>query len=364
MKYYIIAGEPSGDLHGANLIRALSEADKEMECRGYGGDLMQAEGMTLTKHIRDLAFMGIWEVIRNLSTILANLKLCKKDVIEYQPDVLVLIDYPGFNLKMATFAHKLGLKVCYYISPKVWAWNTKRALKIKRVVGKMLVILPFEKEFYKQFGYDVEFVGNPLLDKIKPEKISTLPESDSQKKRIALLPGSRTQEIEHILPVMLSVISRFTEYEFVLAATHALPTSLYESYIKDTPVRVEYDKTYEVVKSSYIAMVTSGTATLETAIIGTPQVVCYKTSGLTYAFGKWVIKVKYISLVNLILDTLLIKELIQKDLNTDTLHAEIVRLSQDQPRSEMIEGYEAMKNMLGREGASERAAKSIYAYAT
>ncbi len=364
MKYYIIAGEASGDLHGSNLIKALKEKDSTAEIRFWGGDLMEsAAGKSPVKHYKELAFMGFLEVAKNLGTILKNIKFCKEDIQKYQPDVLVLIDYPGFNLRIAEFAKNLGIKVIYYISPQLWAWKEGRVEKIKKHVDEMLVILPFEKDFYKKHQVDAHFVGHPLLD-----AISDLPDVEienfkkehhlNDKKIIALLPGSREQEVKKMLELMLSVRPFFTDYQFVIAGAPSLPKSFYQNYV-DENVHFVSNKTYDLLRCSEAALVTSGTATLETALLNIPEVVCYKSSQISYEIGKRVVKnIKYISLVNLIMDREVVKELIQKDLNTKNLVAEL-QLILGENRSKILEDYELLREKLGGAGASNHAAEII-----
>lgn len=365
MRYYIIAGEASGDLHGSNLMKALKEKDASAEFRFWGGDLMANVAQEKpVKHYRDLAFMGFVEVIKNLPTILKNLKFCKRDIQAYQPDVLVLIDYPGFNLRIAKAAKRLSVKkVVYYISPQLWAWKEGRVEVIKKFVDEMLVILPFEEDFYKKHDVDAHFVGHPLLD-----AITHLPEIDQEKFRkenhldarpiIALLPGSREQEVEKMLLVMLSVKTRFKDYQFVIAGAPSLAPSFYEQYNTEG-VSFVSNKTYDVLRCSEAALVTSGTATLETALLGIPQVVCYRGSAISYAIAKRLVKhIKYISLVNLIGDKEVVKELIQNDLNTENLVREL-NFILGEKRNRILNDYAQLRMKLGGAGASRRAAEKI-----
>ncbi|MCU7540876.1 lipid-A-disaccharide synthase [Riemerella anatipestifer] len=363
MKYYIIAGEASGDLHGSNLMKALKQKDPNATFRFWGGDLMEQQGGTLVKHYRDLAFMGFVEVIQNLGTILRNIKFCKEDIRNFRPDVLILVDYPGFNLRIAKFAKKLGIKVVYYISPQLWAWKESRVNIIKKYVDKMLVILPFEKDFYKKHQVEAHFVGHPLLD-----ALSDLPPIDiqafkkehqlSDKKIIALLPGSREQEVKKMLSIMLSVRSEFKDYQFVIAGAPSLPKSFYESYV-DKEVCFISNKTYDLLRCSDAALVTSGTATLETALLEVPEVVCYRGSKISYEIAKRLIKhIKYISLVNLIMDKEVVKELIQDELNTPNLVKEL-KLILNENRASLLSDYKILKEKLGGKGASEKAAEII-----
>ena len=312
MKYYIIAGEASGDLHGSNLIKALKQNDVSADFRCWGGDLMQQQGAVIVKHYSDLAFMGFIEVVKNLRTIFKNIEFCKKDIINYQPDVLVLIDYPGFNLRIAEWAHAQKIKVIYYISPQVWAWKQSRVHKIKRVVDKMLVILPFEKSFYKKFGVEVEFVGHPLIDAIENYRAvagKTFLEDEQlgNKPVIAILPGSRKQEIAVKLPLMLSVEKDFPGYQFVIAGAPSIHASYYQSYTQNSNAKIVYNKTYDLLNHAAAALVTSGTATLETALFGVPEVVCYKGSAVSFQIAKRLVNIEFISLVNLIMDREVVK---------------------------------------------------------
>ena len=368
MKYYIIAGEASGDLHASNLMKALKVKDKNADFRVWGGDLMRDAGGELVMHYKDLAFMGFLEVLMNIFTILKNLSFCKKDIIDYNPDVLILVDYPGFNLRIAEFAHKKGFKVVYYISPQIWAWKQGRVKKIKKIVDKMIVILPFEKDFYKKFDMDVDFVGHPLLDAINAEKY--LPEQEFRKLNglgdkplIAILPGSRKQEVKKMLTVMLKVSPFFESHNFVICGVNTLGKGFYNEILKDnnySNVKIIFNNTHEVLHHSAAAMVTSGTATLETALIGTPEVVCYKGGKISYEIAKRVIKVKYISLVNLIMDKLVVKELIQDEFNVENLKNELsILLYDDNKRKQIEKDYRILREKLGKSGASERAAKEI-----
>ena len=366
MKFYIIAGEASGDLHASNLVAEIKKKDKKAEFRGFGGDLMKAQGVELVKHYRTMAYMGFVEVAVNLRKVLGNIAQCKKDILEYQPDVVVLVDYPGFNLRIADFAHKKGFKVYYYISPQVWAWKRRRVQKIKKSVDKMLVILPFEEEFYKRYGVDVTFVGNPLLDELA--KVGTGNRSiflrrnslGERREIIAMLPGSRRQEVKRTLPVMLKAASHFPDYQFVIAGVSSLDKSLYKDIMGNSDVFFVENQTYDLLLNSSAALVTSGTATLETALLSVPEVVCYKATNFSYRLAKWMIKVKFISLVNLIMDREVVKELIQGDLNEDNLVKELDQLLHNGKRQrQLLEDYEELKDKLGNVGASEKAAEVI-----
>lgn len=365
MKYYIIAGEASGDLHGSNLIKAIKKKDTQSEFRFWGGDLMAiASGKTPVKHYKDLAFMGFVEVLMNLKTILRNIKFCKEDIKSYHPDVLVLVDYPGFNLRIAKFAKSLGIRVVYYISPQLWAWKEGRVETIKKYVDDMLVILPFEKDFYKKHSVDAHFVGHPLLDAISD--LEDISEEDfkkdnglNDKKIIALLPGSREQEVEKMLGVMLSVRSEFPDYQFVIAGAPSLPKSFYQRFV-DEDVHFVSNKTYDLLRCSAVALVTSGTATLETALLGIPEVVCYRGSRISYEIAKRLVKhIKYISLVNLIMDRAVVKELIQNELNKANLVAELSKILEGNDRERMLNDYTALRQKLGGKGASENAAEIV-----
>ncbi|MBX3255017.1 MAG: lipid-A-disaccharide synthase [Chitinophagaceae bacterium] len=363
MKYYIIAGEASGDLHGSNLVKELKKLDTQADIRAWGGDMMEAAGATIVKHYRHLAFMGFVEVVMNLRTIFRNLAFCKQDVLQFQPDVLILIDYPGFNLRIAKWAKQQGLKIVYYISPQVWAWKENRVKTIKACVDKMLVILPFEKAFYRKWDFEVEYVGHPLVEVVDTWQEKPVENIDTQGKEIiALLPGSRKQEILKKLPVMLEVSRHFPGYEFVVAKAPGLDDTFYDAMLSNyTNVKTVAGKTYHLLMQSKAALVTSGTATLETALFGVPEVVCYKGSALSYEIAKRVIKIKYISLVNLIMDKPVVKELIQHDLTVENLQKELTGILTDNSRIAQIQSdYASLRNLLSRGGhASANAAKAI-----
>ncbi len=364
MKYYIIAGEASGDLHASNLMKAIKQKDQNAEFRFWGGDLMQKQGGTLVKHYRDLAFMGFLEVIQNLKTILNNIKICKKDIQEYKPDMLILVDYPGFNLRIAKFAKELGIKVIYYISPQLWAWKEGRVETIKKYVDEMMVILPFEKDFYKKHQVEAHFVGHPLLDAIEglqPVDIQKFKSENNlnEKEIIALLPGSRKQEVTKMLELMLSVRSYFTDYQFVIAGAPSLEKDFYEQFV-DADVHFVSNKTYDLLRSSKAALVTSGTATLETALLNIPEVVCYRGSQISYEIGKRLIKnIKYISLVNLIMDKEVVTELIQNELTKENLVKELNKILNTEKRTQVLNDYEILRSKLGGSGASNNAAEII-----
>ncbi|MDE3236366.1 MAG: lipid-A-disaccharide synthase [Bacteroidota bacterium] len=364
MKYYIISGEASGDLHGSNLIKQLRLLDPHASMRCWGGDLMQAAGATLVKHYRDLAFMGFAEVVKNLPTILRNIKFCKQDIASFQPDVLILIDYPGFNLRIAEWAKQQGLKVVYYISPQVWAWKENRVKKMKTCIDKMLVILPFEKDyFHTQWNWEVEYVGHPLVEVIDAKKATPVVPLNTTKPIIALLPGSRKQEISKKLPVMLQVSTAFPGYQFVVAKAPGQEDSFYEPFLAPyNNVSSVRNDTYNLLMQSKAALVTSGTATLETALFAVPEVVCYKSSNISYQIAKRLIKIKYISLVNLIMDKLVVKELIQDEMNVSNLTNELTALLTNDTRKQQLQKeYTALKDLLSQGGnASAKAAASIY----
>jgi lipid-A-disaccharide synthase len=360
MNYYIIAGEESGDLHGSNLIQQLSKLDAQASFRAWGGDKMQDAGAHLVKHINELAFMGFVEVLMNIRTIFENLSFCKEDLLQNKPDVLILIDYPGFNLRIAEFAHQLGIKVFYYISPQLWAWKSSRVKKIKQYVDEMFVILPFEEDFYKKFDYKVHFVGHPLLDAIENYEVSAkLGIAEEQKPIIALLPGSRKQEIETMLPEMLKITKQFPDYQFIVAGVKSFGETKYQQIIAKLPAKVIMGNTYALLAKSKAALVTSGTATLETALFGVPQVVCYKGGYLSYIIARRLVKIKYISLVNLILDKPAVKELIQQDMNATLIAKQLsVLLDSNSPESKTLkQDYQNLKEILGGPGASERTAQ-------
>jgi lipid-A-disaccharide synthase len=361
MKYYIIAGERSGDLHGSNLIKGIRKHDPDAQIRAWGGDMMQEAGAEIVKHYRDLAFMGFFEVVKNIPTILGFLSFCKKDIKNFQPDVVILIDYAGFNMRIAKFAKTNGFKTFYYISPKVWAWNQSRALKIKQFVDKMFVIFPFEKEFFQKFDYEVEFVGNPLFDAIADFTPNPNFRKDARlgpKPIIALLPGSRKQEVETMLGLMMSQVYEFPDYQFVIGTVSNLPKELYARWQSIFPVKLVVDDAYNLLSVADAALVTSGTATLETALFNVPQVVCYKGGWAAYQVYKRVIRVPFVSLVNLIAGREVVKELLQNDLTKENLFTELSKITINQTtRQNQLEGYAEIKNILGKKGASERAGR-------
>jgi len=366
MKYYLVAGEASGDLHGANLMKALKEKDPQAEFRFFGGDLMLAEGGELVKHYADMAFMGFAEVAINLRTILKNLKFCKDDIAAWQPDVLVLIDFPGFNLKIAEFAKANGILVCYYISPKVWAWNQKRVLRIKRIVDHLFCILPFEVDFYKQWGMEVDYVGNPLLDAVaafKPDPDFRQHHQLSDKKVIALLPGSRRQEISRLLPDMIEAAKKWPDHEFIVAGAPSFEQTYYDQYLNSTGIKVLFNSTYDLLNIAHAAIVASGTATLETALFSVPQIVVYKGNPVSITIARALVKIRFISLVNLIMDDGVVKELIQKDCNPRKINEEMALILDNKiHRNQMLNNYKILHQKMGKPGASEKTAGLIIHY--
>lgn len=364
MKYYIISGEASGDLHASNLMRHLKKKDADMKVRAWGGDLMQAQGATLVKHYKELAFMGFLEVLLNLKTILGNIRLCKKDILDYQPDALILVDYPGFNMRIAKFAKKYNIPVYYYISPQVWAWKKNRVYDIKKYVTKLYAILPFEKDFYAQYDYEVEYLGHPLLDAVSNYRKEHSSDENQWKKEgrplVALLPGSRIQELKKMLPKMLAVEKQFPQCDFVIAGVESLGEEFYQSFLKDSNITLVFNKTYQLFEEADAALVSSGTATLETALFNVPQVVCYQTSWLSYKIAKMLVDIKYISLVNLISDQEIVKELIQEDLSVSNMVAELGRVLSVEGVAEMQTQYADLRTLLGGTGASERVAYSVF----
>lgn len=367
MKYFIIAGERSGDLHGSNLVKAIKSSDNQAIIEAWGGDAMEANGAVIRKHYRELAFMGFIEVVKNLPKILGFIGECKKQIEAFEPDAVVLIDYAGFNMRIAKWAKQKGYKVFYYISPKVWAWNQNRALKLKANVDKLYAIFPFEVDFFKKFDYDVEYVGNPLYDAIanfKPNHNFLKENNLENKKIIALLPGSRKQEVENMLELMVSIKSQFTDYQLVIAGVNNLNKEFYEKFT-EADISLVIDQTYDLLTHSTAALVTSGTATLETALFEIPQVVCYKTSKISYFIGKLVIKVPFISLVNLVAQKEVVKELIQDELNSQNLATELQKITLNPAsRENQIKEYRNIKSILGSIGASEKTGRRIVEFLT
>ena len=358
MKYYIIAGEASGDLHGSNLIKALKQNDSDAKIRCWGGDLMQEAGGTLVKHYKEMAFMGFLEVILNLGSIFKNIKFCKNDISTYHPDVIIFIDFSGFNLRIAEWAKAKNYKTNYYISPQIWASRENRIDKIKKYIDAMYVILPFEKSFYeKKHGYPVHFVGHPLIDAI--ENRGDFDEKVFRAENNALLPGSRKQEVKKMLQTMLSVTGNFPEYYFVIGGAPSLDYGFYTPFLMDSNVGFVANKTYGLLSIAHAALVTSGTATLETALFKVPQVVCYKASWLSYQIAKRIITLEYISLVNLVMEKEVVKELIQNDLNGKNLRNELAKILKGTHRENQLQAYELLEEKLGGNGASAKAAALI-----
>lgn len=359
MKYYIIAGEASGDLHGSNLIKNILLEDPQANIRAWGGDMMTEAGAHVVKHYRDLAFMGFVEVVKHLNTILKNMKSCKTDILAFEPDVLVLIDYPGFNLRIADWAKKQGFKIVYYISPTLWAWKENRIHQIKRSVDEMVVILPFEQEYYKKHNYKVNYYGHPLTEVIE-KSLTTIEEPIGDLPLIALLPGSREQEIKKSLPIMMELVNQYPDYQFVIAQAPSLPMSSYQPYINGKNVKVIQHATYRILKQAKAAIVTSGTATLETGLLGVPQIVCYRANVISYEIAKRLLKIKYISLVNLILNKPAIKELIQHDFNAMAIKEELDAILFNTERIEQIQSdYTQLWEMLANQNVSNGIAKKV-----
>jgi lipid-A-disaccharide synthase len=369
MRYYLIAGEASGDLHASNLMRELKILDQDAVFRCWGGDLMQQQGAELVKHYRDLAFMGFLEVVSHLPTILKNFNFCEQDLLAFHPDVLILIDYPGFNLRMAKFAARHGIRVFYYISPQLWAWRSSRVKNIKKWVEKMFVILPFEQGFYNRYDYRVDYVGHPLLDVIDGGKRAVTRQEFlsanglNDRPLVALLPGSRSMEIQKMLKIMMSVRDCFPAYQFVVAGAPSISGDFYAEILRDSGVGLVMNQTYDLLSQSAAALVTSGTATLETALMGIPQVVCYKGNHFSYLIARQLVKVKFISLVNLISGKMLVPELIQAELNRENLVHELTAILENgSVREAMTDGYTTLKQNLGGHGASKRAATLMVQY--
>ena len=365
MKYYIIAGEASGDLHGSNLMKALYKEDTSADIRFWGGDLMQNVGGTLVKHYRELAFMGFAEVVMNLKTILNNIKICKADIEKFNPDVIIFIDYPGFNMRIAKWAKLKGIKTHYYIAPQIWAWKENRIKAVKRDFDKLFVILPFEKDFFEaKHHFPVEFVGHPLIDaihnRVKTDEGSFRKANNlDEKPIIAILPGSRKQEISKMLSVMLSIVTDFPDYQFVIAGAPSQDFHFYEQFLTTKNVKFISNKTYDLLSIATAAMVTSGTATLETALFKVPEVVCYKGSWASYQIAKRIITLKYISLVNLIMDEEVVTELIQDKFNSKNLKLELTKLLEEKHRKALLKRYADLESKLGGIGASDKTAKII-----
>ena len=361
MRYFLIAGERSGDLHGSNLINALRKKDPAAVIAGYGGDMMESAGMNLLSHYQEGAFMGFIEVLFNLKSIARRIKNCKSQLEEFNPDVVILIDYPGFNLRMAKYAKERGIRTVFYISPKIWAWKKSRIHQIKKYVDQMLVIFPFEVSFYDTLNYSVNYVGNPLVEQIASYQFSQLDISQEKYlKRIAFLPGSRTQEVKSSIPFILQLAQTRTDWQILVTAVDNLDQEIYKPLLDQENIRVVTNQTYEALKISDAAVVTSGTATLETALLEIPQVVCYKANPISYAIGKRLIQIKFISLINLIMDKAVVKELIQQEYNISNILDELNRIFDDKAYQEkMLSGYKEVKQLLGTESASQNAANLI-----
>jgi lipid-A-disaccharide synthase len=366
VKYYLIAGEASGDLHGSNLMKGILKSDPDAEFRFFGGDKMSQVGGHLVRHYQDMAFMGLIEVIVNFRSIFKNIRFCRNDIVAYNPDVVILIDYPGFNLRIARFAKKAGYRVFYYISPKVWARNESRVKQLKAYVDRLFVIFPFEVPYFRKFDMDVDFLGNPTLDAVeqKVEGVEKRPEflqknNLSEKKIVALLAGSRKHEIKHCLPEMIKASYDFPDYQFVIAAAPSISPDYYVPFIENTPVKIVLDQTYQLLWHAEAAVVTSGTATLETALLDVPEVVIYKFNEITINIARFFVHIKYFSLVNLIMDREVVKELLQYNLSRDIV-AELKKLLYDEVyRKRMLDSFARMKDMLGGRGASERVANQM-----
>jgi lipid-A-disaccharide synthase len=367
MKFYLIAGERSGDLHGSNLIKQLRQREPDAQFRGFGGDYMREAGMAEVVHYRELAFMGFAEVLANLRTISKKIEQCKKDILKSNPDVIILIDYAGFNMRIAKFAKQKGIKVFWYISPKVWAWNQGRALTLKENVDRMFVILPFEKDFFTKFDWKVDYVGNPVLDAVKAHQSTgdfiTLNRLDRQKTIVALLPGSRKQELKGIIPLMTSVALKFPNLQFVVAAVNNLDQGMYQNLKRLVNVKFVTDAAYDLLSVADAAIVTSGTATLETALFRVPQIVVYKTSTVSYWIARLVIKVSYISLVNLVAGKEAVKEMIQDDASPEKVSQELSKILDDQDyRNSILRDYDTIIRILDTGSASENAARLMLQY--
>ena len=365
MKYYLISGEASGDLHGSHLITALKKIDKEAEFRAWGGDLMEKEGAVIIKHYKELAYMGVWEVVLRLPKILKNISFCKSDILKYNPNIIIYIDFPGFNLRIAKWAKQYGYKNHYYISPSVWAWRESRVKQIKKNIESLYVILPFEKEYFeKKHQFPVYYVGHPLLDQLsvfkKNETFFKTHLINSKTPIVALLPGSRLQEIKKNLPVFIELASYFRKYQFIIACAPNINLQIYKSYLKNSSIKLLQGYTYDLLYYSSAAIVSSGTATLETALFNTPQLVCYKTDKITYWLGKKIIKLKYISLVNLILNKPAVVELIQDDFNLKNLVKNFSKLLKKNELKKISKNYELLKSKLGEKGASKKTAQLIF----
>lgn len=367
MRYYIIAGERSGDLHGSNLVKEIKKKDPLSQFRGFGGEYMEQAGVDLAVHYAELAFMGLAELITNANKIKKYIRLCKDDILTYKPDVIILIDYGGFNLQIAKFGKRTGIKIFYYIPPKYWAWYQKRALWLKPYVDRLFVILPFEKEFFKKFKWDAEYVGNPVLDAVKAHVSDNQAQPTSQLQIegpfIALLPGSRKQELKRIIPLMARIVKRFPNHQFAVAAVNNLDQSWYQELNVFQNVRLIFEDTYNLLQQSTAAIVTSGTATLETALFKVPQIVVYKANAISYWLAKRLINVPFISLVNLIAGYEVVKEMIQSEANPERVSQELKKILEDNNyRTKMVEGYDQIIKTLDTGSASENTARLMVGY--
>ena len=366
MKYYIIAGEASGDLHGSNLMKGLKASDSSAEFRFWGGDLMAAEGGTLVRHYKETAVVGFVEVLMSLDKITKNLRLCKKDLLDYKPDVLILIDYPGFNFRIAKFAKENNIIVFYYISPKVWAWKESRVKNLKRDVDRLFIIFPFEIEYFKKWGINAIYNGNPLLDSTAGHPVHKESEHEFRKRNnlnekpiIGLLAGSRVMEINYLLPRMVKIEQNFPDYQFLLAGAPSIEKSIYNKHLKSSNIKLLTGETYGILKHSKATVLSSGTASLEAALLDAPQVVCYGGNEISYRIAKLLVKVKFISLVNLILDRPVVKELIQHECTPDKITKELKKLLGKGQREKLVKKYSKLRDLLGGEGASVKVAKSM-----
>lgn len=367
MKYYIIAGEASGDLHGSDLINGLKQADPHAEIRAWGGDRMAAGGATLVKHYKDAAVMGFVEVLLQLPKVLRNIRFCKRDILAFRPDTVILIDYPGFNFRIARFAKKNGLKVFYYIAPKVWAWKERRVKRLQQNVDKLFIIFPFEEAYFKKWGIDAFYAGNPLVDTVSERLKEAAPAAVfrqrnhlSDKPIIAVLSGSRRMEINYVLPRVIPLAAHFPDYQFVVGGAPAIDRTVYEKHLRHTAFRLVENQTYELLSHASAAIVASGTATLETALIGTPQIVCYGGNEISFQIAKRLVRIKFISLVNIIMNREVVCELVQHDLNTENLHSELqALLPNGSKRAAQLNDYAGLRSLLGEQGAAKRIAQKM-----
>lgn len=358
MKYYLIAGEASGDLHASNLMKALKKIDPRAEFRYWGGSRMEEVEGQLVQHYREVSFMGFWEVARNIVALVRHLRRCKQDIKAWQPDVVIPVDFPGFNLRITKFVARLGIPVCYYISPQLWAWKSSRVRLIRRYVQRMICILPFEVEFYRKHGIEVDFVGHPLLDSLK--SVDARPSQQEDRPVVALLPGSRRQEVAATLPVMISVASHFPDYQFVICGVSAIERSVYDRIMAGSDIRLVVDRTEQILSQAHAALITSGTATLQAALLDVPQVVCYKGGALSYFIGRRLVRVKYIALVNLLMDKKVVDELIQNDLTRNNIISALTKVLAGPAKQAMLGDYTQLRQKLGKAGASHRAAQIVY----